>query len=194
MAIRNKLVYICSPLAGDMESNIKKAIHYCREAVKSDPNVVPIAPHIYCTRFLDDNVPAERAAGLDMGLALLAVCSEIWVYGIDKPSEGMKAEIQYAKTHGIRIIAKPRLINLPSQNRAKPVIDPDRVQFWKETYLELNKTCPGQYGDAHLRRKLTNLRNQESDYDDRSLEDRSEYYACLRALEIIMQEKSLTTA
>ena len=38
-----------------------------------------------------------------MGIALLSMCSEIWVYGIDNPSEGMKAEIEYAKEHGILV-------------------------------------------------------------------------------------------
>lgn len=191
MAVRNKLIYVCSPLAGDINGNIKKAIYYCRDIMKTDQTAVPIAPHIYCTRFLSDNIPAERAAGLDISLALLAVCSEIWVYGMNNPSEGMKTEIQYAKTHGIKIVEKQRLANLPKQKRTKPIIDPDRVQFWKKTYLDLNKTCPDRYDDIHLKRQLANLKNQESEYQRRSTEDQSEYYACIRALESILREKSI---
>lgn len=192
MSIRNKLVYVCSPLAGDMDGNIKKAIHYCREIVRTDPTAVPIAPHIYCTRFLNDNIPAERAAGLDIGLALLAVCSEIWVYGIENPSEDMKAEIQYAKSHGIKIITKPRLISLPKSGKPKPVIDPDRVKFWKETYQDLNKTCPTFYGDSHLVRKLSQLERQTPEIETKSLEELSDHYACIRALQLIIKEKQLT--
>jgi len=42
-----RLIYICSPLRGDLERNIRKAQAYCREAVEF--GVVPLAPHIYFT-------------------------------------------------------------------------------------------------------------------------------------------------
>ena len=101
--MRKRFIYICSPCRGDMEKNITKAQGYCREAAELFPDVVPIAPHVYCTQFLDDTQPEERAAGMDMGIAMLSMCSELWVYGIDNPSEGMKAEIEYAKEHGILV-------------------------------------------------------------------------------------------
>ena len=34
--MRNRLIYICSPLRGDIEKNIQKAQGYCREAVAVD--------------------------------------------------------------------------------------------------------------------------------------------------------------
>ena len=37
------------------------------------------------------------------GLSLLAMCDELWVYGIENPSEGMRSEIEYAKQHQIPI-------------------------------------------------------------------------------------------
>ena len=40
---------------------------------------------------------------MDMGLSLLAMCDELWVYGIENPSEGMRNEIEYAKQHQIPI-------------------------------------------------------------------------------------------
>lgn len=101
--MRKRFIYICSPCRGDMEKNITKAQGYCREAVELFPDVVPIAPHVYCTQFVDDTIPKERAVGMDMGIALLGMCSEIWVYGMDNPSEGMKSEIEYAKEHGIPV-------------------------------------------------------------------------------------------
>lgn len=100
---RNRFIYVCSPLRGDIETNIAKAKGYCREIVEMWPNVVPIAPHIYCTQFLDDEKPAERAAGMDIGLALLDMCDEIWIYATLELSEGMKAEIEYARAHKIPI-------------------------------------------------------------------------------------------
>ena len=40
---------------------------------------------------------------MDAGLQLLLECSEVWVFGIDNPSEGMKAEIELAKEYGIPV-------------------------------------------------------------------------------------------
>ena len=91
--MRKRLIYICSPLRGDIEKNIQKAQGYCREAVDLWPDVIPIAPHVYCTQFLDDTIPQEREAGMELGIALLDMCDELWVYGINNPSEGMKKEI-----------------------------------------------------------------------------------------------------
>ena len=101
--MRTRFIYICSPCRGDMEKNITKAQGYCREVVELFPDVVPIAPHVYCTQFMDDTNPKERALGMELGISLLSMCSELWVYGIDNPSEGMKAEIEYAKDHGILV-------------------------------------------------------------------------------------------
>lgn len=101
--MRKRFIYICSPCRGEMEKNIIKAQDYCREAVELFPDVVPIAPHVYCTQFLDDTQPEERDAGMDIGIALLSMCSEIWVYGMENPSEGMKHEIEYATEHGILV-------------------------------------------------------------------------------------------
>lgn len=101
--MRKRFIYICSPLRGETEKNIIKAQGYCREAVELFPDVVPIAPHIYCTQFLNDANPNERAVGMDLGIAMLDMCSELWVYGIENPSEGMKAEIEYANEHGIPV-------------------------------------------------------------------------------------------
>lgn len=101
--MRTRFIYICSPCRGDMKKNITKAQGYCREVVELFPDVVPIAPHVYCTQFMDDTNPKERALGMELGISLLGICSELWVYGIDNPSEGMKAEIEYAKEHGILV-------------------------------------------------------------------------------------------
>lgn len=96
-----KFVYICSPCRGDYEQNIQKARAYCRVIVTFYPDVIPIAPHLYFTQFLDDGKPNERSLGMEAGLALLDMCDEIWVFGLDNPSEGMKAEIDYAHKNGI---------------------------------------------------------------------------------------------
>lgn len=97
-----KLVYICSPYKGDVEYNTAKAKGYCRFASKIQ-GVVPIAPHIYLTQFLEDGDPKERRLGLDIGLDLLKQCHELYVFG-DRVSVGMQGEIEEAKRLGIPII------------------------------------------------------------------------------------------
>lgn len=188
--MRDKFVYICSPLSGDIDNNIAKAINYCKNAVRADANIIPLAPHIYCTRFLDDTVPAERAAGLDMGMAMLSICSEIWVYGYENPSEGMKAEIQYAKAHGIKIIKKPRAETIYDINRPKPVPSTERIEFWKNSYLGLNQTCPEMFGHSDLLRKLTDLQQQEHEFAMKSDDERTDYYACIKGLQSAIESLS----
>lgn len=96
-----QLVYICSPCRGDYEMNIDNAISYSRAAFTK--GYIPITPHIYFTRFANDENSKERSMAMDAGLQLLLMCSEIWVFGIDNPSEGMQAEIALAVRHGIPI-------------------------------------------------------------------------------------------
>jgi len=93
-------VYICSPFAGDTETNVENALKYCRFALCKGK--FPIAPHCYLPRFMDDNIPAERELALSFGLQLLNGCREIWIFG-SRISEGMKREILNARRKNIRI-------------------------------------------------------------------------------------------
>lgn len=98
-----KLVYICSPLRGDYEKNIENAETFCRVTMMHVPDVIPLAPHIYFPRFLYDTVEEERALGMEAGIALLDKCDELWAFGLENPSEGMRAEIEHAKERGIPV-------------------------------------------------------------------------------------------
>jgi hypothetical protein len=95
--MKKPLIYVCSPLAGDMKKNIERASRYCRFV--SGCNSIPIAPHLYFTRFLDDSISEERNQGIEMGLEILKVCDAVWVFG-NKMSGGMRSEIQLAKQLG----------------------------------------------------------------------------------------------
>ena len=95
-----KMTYICSPCRGDYEKNIIKAQEYCREAILE--GLLPIAPHVYFTQFVDDTHPEERKLGLLCGLQLLRYCQLIRVYGC-RVSSGMFGEIQLAGVLGIEI-------------------------------------------------------------------------------------------
>jgi len=88
------IVYICSPLAGEMERNQENARRYCRFAVAQ--GYIPIAPHLLLPQFLDDTNPAERELAMQMNMALLSKCAELWVFG-DHISKGMAVEIGKAK-------------------------------------------------------------------------------------------------
>ena len=94
------LVYICSPYAGDVETNVQKARRYCRFAV--DKGYIPIAPHLLFTQFLNDDSPKERQLGIFFGNAVMSKCSEVWVFG-EHISNGMEAEIKRAKRKNYRL-------------------------------------------------------------------------------------------
>ena len=106
---RTRLVYICSRYRDDPDRNVQKAQEYCREAMEIWPDVLPIAPHVYFTQFLNDSVERERTIGLEAGISLLDMCDELWVYGIENPSAGMAAEIKYAREHEIPVIDAAKL-------------------------------------------------------------------------------------
>ena len=102
--MRERLVYICSPLRGDYETNAENARVYCRVIMRYGPDdVIPLAPHIYFPQFLYDTDTEERKLGMDAGIVLLDKCEELWAFGLENPSEGMKAEIEHAKERGIPI-------------------------------------------------------------------------------------------
>lgn len=86
------LVYICSPYAGDVAKNVKRAIEFSRFAV--DKGQIPIAPHLLFPQFMsEDN---ERELILFMDLILMGKCQEVWVLG-DTITEGMSLEIEKAR-------------------------------------------------------------------------------------------------
>jgi hypothetical protein len=74
-----KLVYICSPYAGDIESNIRFAKDACRYAMEQD--CAPVAVHLLYPLLLNDAIPSERETGIRMGLRVLASCEELWICG-----------------------------------------------------------------------------------------------------------------
>lgn len=142
-----KLIYICSACRGDYENNLQNARIYCRAIMKRFPDVVPIAPHLLFTQFLDDSDPAERAHGLEAGIALLDMCDEMWVFGLDHPTEGMSAEIEYAKEYGIPIrdgFKTCENTELPEEEKLGDVLivvpeDYTNVKLYGDIVLELAK-------------------------------------------------------
>lgn len=95
-----RMVFVCSPLAGDVKSNLRMARKYARFTFLN--GCAPIVPHLLFPQFLDDERPAERSAGIEMGLMLLAQCKELWAFG-GKVSNGMRSEIAFANRHRIPV-------------------------------------------------------------------------------------------
>ena len=94
-----KRVYICAPLGGNTEENLKRVRMYTEYALRC--GVSPVVPHFYA-ECLDDANPAEREMGMSAGLALLWFCDEMWIFG-DTVTSGMRNEIQFCKNLNIRI-------------------------------------------------------------------------------------------
>lgn len=93
-----KKVYICAPLGGDVEGNIKRVKRYTEYALKC--GAAPVVPHFYAL-CLNDNIPAEWELGMAAGLSLLWFCDELWVFG-EKVTSGMEAEIRFCQSLNIK--------------------------------------------------------------------------------------------
>ena len=94
-----KKVYICSPLGGNVEENLRKVRRYTKYALLC--GTAPVVPHFYAL-CLDDSIPKEREIGIAAGLSLLWFCDEMWVFG-DTVTSGMRNEIQFCRNLNIRV-------------------------------------------------------------------------------------------
>lgn len=102
-----KYVFICSPYRPvgedpetELRKNIDQAKRACRLAVSR--GLIPLAPHLYFTQFLDDNNPQERKFGQQAGKEWMVCVSELWVVG-DRISSGMEEELKLARLWSIPI-------------------------------------------------------------------------------------------
>lgn len=94
------LVILESPFAGDIEANLTYARKCMADCFKRGE--APFASHLLYTQpgILDDNIPEERALGIDAGL-LWGSCAEKTVVYLDRGvSRGMKYGIKNAKAAG----------------------------------------------------------------------------------------------
>ncbi len=95
-------MYICSPYNAKTEeertANAAFAEKYCRYIVNEGN--IPIAPHIYFTRFMDNGNEAERILGQEIGIELLKKADSMMVLiRNENISAGMEREIKYAANH-----------------------------------------------------------------------------------------------
>ena len=77
-APRKKKVFVCSPYAGDVEQNVRKAISYCQ--IEIGQGNVPFAPHLFFPQILDESKPEQRKIGMQLGIEMMESCDEFHVY------------------------------------------------------------------------------------------------------------------
>ena len=95
-----KLIYVASPLAGNIEANTNRAREYCKWTAMQGE--APVALHLMYPQFLDEHNPSQRELGCEMGLRVLQSCDELWAFG-EVISPGMSSEITEAKKLGVPV-------------------------------------------------------------------------------------------
>ncbi len=92
------MVYICSQYHADTKEQLEINIQVAKWAAYQEAKrgLIPIAPHLYFTQFMDDSVPQDRYFGMQAGKRLMNQCSTFRVITVEnKISEGMATEIDY---------------------------------------------------------------------------------------------------
>ena len=95
-----KKVFICSPYRGDVERNVALAKAHARFAARC--GYCPVVPHLMYPQFLKDSDPDERILGITLGVELMKICDEVWIFG-STISNGMAFELEHASKLGIPV-------------------------------------------------------------------------------------------
>ena len=100
LGIRQRLVVIESPYAGDIDINVEYARACMRDSLLKGEH--PFASHLLYTQegILRDNVPTERAQGIQAGLLWGQHAEAVLVYTDRGITGGMKLGIKAAEERG----------------------------------------------------------------------------------------------
>lgn len=128
--LSGRKAYICSPLSADTQKGIihnmemakfylakMREIYHCRT----------FASHAHLPLMLDDSIPEEREAALQIGMKMLRLCDTLIICG-RRISSGMAKEIKAAFALGIEVFWY--------DSNQKP-FDLIRVGRWKEIADEM---------------------------------------------------------
>lgn len=99
--MKHKIVIIESPYKGNISRNRIYAIQALRHSLLLGE--YPIASHIMYTEALDDNIPKERAIGIQAGLKLGRMAKKTVVYADYGISSGMRLGIEDALKYGRKV-------------------------------------------------------------------------------------------
>lgn len=100
-AVDPRLVFVASPLRGDMERNLAYARAAMFDSLIRDES--PYVPHLLYPQVLDDTVEVQRGQGMTAANRWLLRCARLVVYVDLGVSSGMQAEIELADRHGIPV-------------------------------------------------------------------------------------------
>lgn len=104
-----KIVYIAHPISGDVPGNLEKIRLIVREINLTQLDILPFAHYFVDCYALNDDIPAERARGIENDKIFLRAgfINELWLYG-DRISTGMVHEISLAVELGILVVSKSK--------------------------------------------------------------------------------------
>jgi len=74
--------------------NARHAARMCKWVVDNHPGEVPLAPHIICSQWWNDD--DDREGSIDLCNAIMEKCEKLYVCGDYLPTAGMKIEIAKA--------------------------------------------------------------------------------------------------
>ena len=99
--MQRKKIYVASRYAGNIPVNIENTVCCCQYVISCGG--IPVASHLIYPQMLNDNDHDERELGIAMGLALLALCDEVWIF---RDSEGLSAGMR-TEEQAARKLRKP---------------------------------------------------------------------------------------
>lgn len=98
-----KIVYMAHPVRGDVSGNLAAARRWVKWIEDNNHDIAVVANWIIECEIYDDGNVEERARGIERNLAVIERCDEVWLVG-ERISEGMAAELDFAKSRGIRTV------------------------------------------------------------------------------------------
>lgn len=111
------MCYICSRYRADTREELEENIRVAKWAANKvvSEGKIPIAPHLYFPRFMDDSIAEERYFGMEAGKRLMMQCKEFLVVTVDNViSEGMNEEIDYMTN---KLMMQGKSINFTRKNK-----------------------------------------------------------------------------
>ena len=112
--MKRPLAYLTAAWSGQPEIDMELAAGYCRLAYEA--GFSPICPLIYLPLFLDDGVPEEHKAGIDMARDMLRRSHTLIVCG-ETVDEDVKNDIAVAGRLNITATTLDGILTVKGQGR-----------------------------------------------------------------------------
>ena len=98
-----RLIYVCAAYRGDISKNRELAKKYSKTVYECGH--LPLTVHLFLDEVFGMNDAQHREEIMKICCQYVLLCDELWIFrGVDgKESEGMKHEIEYAKSIGKKV-------------------------------------------------------------------------------------------